>query len=107
MLPGFQDRLTEQILRAVEDFPKYQRLRRMAPRLRFLRSVFMGNTAAWVGGENLLGYLVDRKGDTNFLSTGSLLGALKTVGGKEIQRDNYLRDGTIHDWATLKSDPPR
>ncbi|KAJ3261929.1 Actin- protein 10, partial [Borealophlyctis nickersoniae] len=83
MLPGFQDRLHEQILRALEDMKRYEKLRRIAIKIRFVKSIFTANSAAWVGG--------------------SLLGSLKTTVGKEILKDNFLKDGIIPDWTSIAS----
>ncbi|TPX70701.1 hypothetical protein SpCBS45565_g01568 [Spizellomyces sp. 'palustris'] len=76
MLPGFQQRLQEEIMHAFEDLKQYQKLRRLAIKVKIVQSVFAPNSMAWVGG--------------------SLAGALK-VGGKEI----LPTAPSIPDWTHL------
>lgn len=50
MLPGFQQRVQEEVMRAFEEVKSYQKIRRLAVKVRFIRSVFAPNCVAWVGG---------------------------------------------------------
>ncbi|ORY02870.1 actin-domain-containing protein [Basidiobolus meristosporus CBS 931.73] len=55
MLPNFQPRLHQEIVRALQDLPKYKTLAGLAERLRFLDEksgrIFPSNTRGWVGGK--------------------------------------------------------
>ncbi|KAJ1562450.1 hypothetical protein HK405_012035 [Cladochytrium tenue] len=86
MLPGFQARLQEQLQLFLEERKMYNRLRRLAPRLKFLRTVYPQNIAQWVGG--------------------SLVGALK-IGGPEISLETFSQTGELPDWSipNYKNEP--
>ncbi|KAJ3159888.1 Actin- protein 10, partial [Irineochytrium annulatum] len=72
MLPGFQSRLMEHMAHILEERPAYSRAKRLAPRLKFARTIFTRNC--------------------------SIVGALKTT-GIEVTREAFARDKKIPDWT--------
>ncbi|KAJ3109358.1 hypothetical protein HDU96_007246 [Phlyctochytrium bullatum] len=82
MLPGFQARLMEHLVQLLENNPQYSRIKRLAAKVKFLKTVFMPNCLTWIGG--------------------SLVGAIKN-GGVEVPRDAYLRDRKVPDWSIYMS----
>ncbi|KAI9355401.1 actin-domain-containing protein [Zopfochytrium polystomum] len=78
MLPGFQARLAEQLGLYLEERTRYNKLRRLKQKIKFLWTVFPQNIVPWVGG--------------------SLVGALK-VAGTQVSLEDFRRDRLVPDWS--------
>ncbi|KAI9491639.1 actin family [Zychaea mexicana] len=102
LIPGFQSRLKQELLRVMRDptpFEKkrYASLLRLQNSVRFIDSpednkgagrIFMNNVRGWIGG--------------------SLMGSLK-LSGEELARERYngiVTDWSINHWATSPPPPP-
>ncbi|TPX57082.1 hypothetical protein PhCBS80983_g04099 [Powellomyces hirtus] len=84
MLPGFSQRLLQEIRATLEEAKTYQSIRKLAEMIQCRKSVFAPNCAAWIGG--------------------SLIGALK-ITGEDISRTAFMKSPILPDWAVIQSEP--
>lgn len=112
MLPNFQARLAQEIIRAINTDKRFASLSGLTEHIDFLEEhehgsgkVFGANCRAWVGGNNSCRFefalvLIDRFNIIliNYIQhLGSLIGSLKST-VVEISREKYT--GQVPDWTT-------
>jgi actin-related protein 10 len=51
MIPGFQSRLHDHMRHLLDEDKQYDTIKRLGGKLKFIKTVFMPNCAAWIGGK--------------------------------------------------------